>query len=101
MTCFAARFLRIHRAYFSRLILWEFEDTKFYIPEDFDKILRIQYGDYTILPPENRRNRPHRFNAFRVVYQGGDADMALCALNDKNPSGAAQEQKFAQIEAKA
>lgn len=37
------------------LILHKFEDEQFYIPRDYDIVLRNLYGDYMILPPEEKR----------------------------------------------
>jgi len=32
-----------------------FEDGDFYVPNDIDKVLKAQFGDYMVLPPENHR----------------------------------------------
>lgn len=37
------------------LILHKFEDEQFYIPRDYDTVLRNLYGDYMTLPPEEKR----------------------------------------------
>lgn len=37
----------------------EFEGCKFFIPANYDKILRQIYGDYMKLPPENKRTGHH------------------------------------------
>ena len=42
---------------FASLVLHDFEDEQFYIPEEYDAVLRQYYGDYmTLPPPEKRRN---------------------------------------------
>lgn len=46
-------------AYFWNYILTEFEGAEFMICEDYDKILKIIYGDYMKLPPEEERYRSH------------------------------------------
>ena len=40
-----------------------FEQYSFFIPEDYDRILRDTYGDYMKLPPESKRI-PHQIRAF-------------------------------------
>lgn len=44
---------------FEHLILAEFEGKQFYIYRDYDKCLRVEYGDYMQLPPENERTWKH------------------------------------------
>lgn len=41
--------------------LYEFEDTKFYGPEDANAYLKSLYGDYMRLPPEDKRKSHHNF----------------------------------------
>lgn len=42
---------------YSNFVLHKFEDSEFYIPKDYDSILKNLYGDYMQLPPiEERRN---------------------------------------------
>ncbi len=43
---------------------YEFEDTKFWGPNNADKILRHWYGDYMILPPEKKRNSHFEYVKF-------------------------------------
>lgn len=38
----------------------DFEDEKFKVPANFDGVLRVQYGDYMQLPPEDQREDRHR-----------------------------------------
>ncbi len=42
----------IPRDTFEDLIEHQFEDTKFFIPKNYDEFLRKRYGDYMELPPE-------------------------------------------------
>ena len=46
-------------ASFKNFILTEFEDARFMMSEDYDRILKIIYGDYMKLPPEKERCRSH------------------------------------------
>ena len=39
----------------NRYVLKPFEDTEVMVMEDYDEILRITYGDYMQLPPEEDR----------------------------------------------
>lgn len=56
--------LHCPKAYYSSPVLHKFEDTEFYIPRDFDDILRRQYGDYMVLPPESQRKGQHGVEVF-------------------------------------
>jgi len=44
---------------FENLVLLDFEGEKFYVFKDYDKCLRIQYGNYMQLPPEKERVWTH------------------------------------------
>ena len=44
---------------FRKAIDCEFEGRKFLIPEDYDTVLKISYGDYMKLPPEEQRIPRH------------------------------------------
>jgi lipopolysaccharide cholinephosphotransferase len=52
--------LRLHR----------FEDTEFYIPADYEKVLRHQFGDYMTPPPESSR-KTHNHIAFHTTKSNG------------------------------
>ena len=43
------------KEYFEDIIELEFEHLTVKIPREYDKFLRIIYGDYMILPPEEER----------------------------------------------
>ena len=47
------------------LVYCKFEDEKFYIPKEYDKILKIEYGNYMELPPENERIGHHYYTAYK------------------------------------
>lgn len=49
---------------FEETIYLPFEGKKYACPKDYDKILRIIYGDYTVVPPKNER-ASHFLKAFR------------------------------------
>ena len=42
-----------------------FEDFDVMVPKGYDEILRLIYGDYTKLPPENERKPQHNYRAYR------------------------------------
>ena len=48
-------------------ILVRFEDADFYAPREYDKFLRITYGDYMQLPPVEKRMYHHGYVAYKRV----------------------------------
>lgn len=48
-------------------ILVRFEDADFYAPREYDKFLRITYGDYMQLPPVEKRIYQHGYVAYKRV----------------------------------
>lgn len=52
------------KTYFSKSIECDFEGHKFYIPIGYDKILKINYGDYMKLPPPKQRVSEHNLIAY-------------------------------------
>lgn len=46
----------------------KFEDSEFCVPKDYKKYLRIVYGDYMQLPPEEKRVSEHKM--VNVVIDG-------------------------------
>lgn len=53
------------RKWFDERILVDFEDRKYWIPKEYDKILRISYGDYMIMPPEDKRIATHNYTIYK------------------------------------
>ena len=53
--------------WFSSTELADFEEYKFNVPKDYDKILRSLYGDYMKLPPVENRVNKHHFDAW--IYE--------------------------------
>lgn len=47
------------RSNFSSFVYLSFEDRKFQAIKEYDSYLRSVYGDYMILPPEEKRHSPH------------------------------------------
>ncbi len=54
----------VDRIQISDRILAPFEDAEFYIPRNYDKILRDRYGDYMQFPPVEQRVTHHGFTAY-------------------------------------
>jgi len=55
---------RFNKDLISSIVKVEFEGETFNAPVGYDKILRIIYGDYMTLPPEEKRIPHHGFTAF-------------------------------------
>lgn len=53
------------KEWFEDLIKVPFEDGEFYAPREYDKVLRITYGDYMQLPPEKDRIYHHMYRAYK------------------------------------
>lgn len=49
----------VKRALYEKKILMTFCCDMFYVPACYDEILRITYGDYMQLPPEEKRHPYH------------------------------------------
>lgn len=45
-------------------VLHEFEGRQYYVPDDYDKVLRNFYGDYMKLPPKEQQVLTHGFDAY-------------------------------------
>ena len=56
--------LRLEKSWFENRVLHTFEDKMFYIPENYDALLRTCYGDYMTPPPEDKRVTHHLFKAY-------------------------------------
>lgn len=52
---FAAIMRNCPRSAFDETVLMKFEDTYAHVPQGYDTVLRIQYGDYMKLPPVEER----------------------------------------------
>ena len=50
--------------YFDDFVLLDFEGLKFYAMKDYDTDLRLAFGDYMQLPPEDQRTPLHEFQFF-------------------------------------
>lgn len=49
---------------FDNRIQWQFEDSEFSIPQNYDMLLRLWFGDYMQLPPEEERIAHHYYKAY-------------------------------------
>lgn len=58
--------LFFERSYFEDLIEHEFEGYSFFVPKEYDSILRAIYGDYMKLPPENERIDRHLLECYII-----------------------------------
>lgn len=54
------------KEYFDNRILAEFEGKNYYIPTNYDIILKDIYGDYMKFPPEEKRVSHHSYQAFII-----------------------------------
>lgn len=52
------------RSPFDKRVLLKFEDMEFYAPAGYDECLKIWYGNYMELPPENQRVPYHGFKNY-------------------------------------
>ena len=52
------------RSYFNDLIKMQFGQYEYYVPKEFDELLRIIYGDYMQLPPIEERVPHHNYVAW-------------------------------------
>lgn len=59
------RFVQYKREWMDNLIEMDFEGHKFFVPEKYDEILTLEYGDYMKLPPENQRKPHHDYKIIR------------------------------------
>ena len=59
--CAGPRYMRLQypKEYFEKAVMVNFEDTKMPIPVGYDGYLRMAFGDYMKLPPEEQRNPSH------------------------------------------
>ena len=55
------------KTYFERTISLQFEGIVVDAPKEYDKVLRIVYGDYMELPPQEEQHPTHGYQIFRKV----------------------------------
>jgi len=55
------------KEWFDELVDWPFEKYTFKVPKCYDDVLRLTYGDYMKLPPEEDRIGHHYFKAYKKV----------------------------------
>lgn len=53
------------REWFKEQVEIEFEGKKFYAPIDYDKILRVKFGEYEKDPPKEKQVTHHNFTVYR------------------------------------
>lgn len=53
------------KVFFDDFSLVKYEDSEFYIPNNYDEILQLQYGNYMQLPPENERIGHHFYKIYK------------------------------------
>lgn len=56
------KILSLKKEYFNNMILHKFEQFEFYIPENYDLILKDMYGDYMNLPPKEEQIMRHNIS---------------------------------------
>lgn len=59
----------IDKSLFDEMTEVEFEGRKFFAPKNWDTILRIWYGDYMQLPPEDKRHPYHSTNNLYIIEE--------------------------------
>lgn len=64
LVCWTNKAVTYERQWFEKRVLVDFEKHKFWAPEKYDEVLRITYGDYMILPPEEKRVMTHDYKIF-------------------------------------
>lgn len=52
------------RKCFDNRSLHDFEDRTYWIPDGYDELLTMQYGNYMILPPEDQRTATHSYSIY-------------------------------------
>lgn len=53
------------KEYFNNKMLMKFEEYKFWVPKEYDEILKYYYGNYMELPPENERVPYHNYKIYK------------------------------------
>ena len=54
------------KSWYTTLIDCPFEDMTVKIPREYDALLKVEYGEYLKLPPENKRHPEHKDDLFKI-----------------------------------
>ena len=54
------------KSWYMTLIDCPFEDMTVKIPRDYDALLKVEYGEYLKLPPEDKRHPEHKDDLFKI-----------------------------------
>lgn len=61
-----AKPLCLEKEWYAAPVLHSFENYQFYIPNGYDSVLKMCYGDYMRLPPAEKRVSHHSFKAYKL-----------------------------------
>ena len=64
--CWDVQIVPYQREWLAKRELHAFEDRRYWIPGEWDAVLRADYGDYMTLPPEEQRVRQHHYTIVRA-----------------------------------
>ena len=64
--CWTSRLIFYEKEWFASPIMVKFENLEVPIPNGYDIILRLIYGDYMTLPPESERVSTHGYTAYKT-----------------------------------
>lgn len=67
VVCWDQKVVTYDKSWFEKRILADFEDRKFWIPKEYDAVLRASYGDYMTLPPEEQRVMTHDYKIYEKI----------------------------------
>lgn len=65
--CWDPQVVPYRREWFAERELHAFEDRQYWIPKEYDPVLQADYGDYMVLPPEEKRVSTHNYYIIRAV----------------------------------
>lgn len=54
------------KALFDERVEVQFENLRIQAPKQYDEVLRLNYGDYMQLPPEEKRQQTHGYHLYRI-----------------------------------
>ena len=57
--------VQYRKEWFRKKIKLNFMGKEFYVPVDYDKILKLMYGEYMELPPAEQRHPTHKYKIYR------------------------------------